>query len=31
MAIEQTKGMTSTMEKAKQLLDYLTTNPDATI
>jgi hypothetical protein len=31
MAIEQTKGTTNTMEKAKQLLDYLATNPDATI
>jgi hypothetical protein len=29
--IEQSKGTTSTMEKAKQLLDYLATNPDATI
>ena len=31
IAIEQTKGTTSTMGKAKQLLDYLTTHPDATI
>ncbi len=31
IAIEQSKGTTSTMEKAKQLLDYLATNPDATI
>ena len=31
IAIEQTKGTTSTMEKAKQLLDYLATHPDATI
>jgi hypothetical protein len=31
IAIEQTKGTTNTMEKAKQLLDYLATNPDATI
>jgi hypothetical protein len=31
IAIEQTKGTTSTMEKAKQLLDYLATNPDATV
>jgi hypothetical protein len=31
IVIEQSKGTTSTMEKAKQLLDYLATNPDATI
>ncbi len=31
IAIEQSKGMTNTMEKAKQLLDYLATHPDATI
>ena len=31
IAIEQSKGTTSTMEKAKQLLDYLATYPDATI
>jgi hypothetical protein len=31
IAIEQTKGTTSTMGKAKQLLDYLATHPDATI
>jgi hypothetical protein len=31
IAIEQSKGTTSTMEKAKQLLDYLAMNPDATI
>ena len=31
IAIEQTKGTTLTMEKAKQLLDYLATHPDATI
>ena len=31
IAIEQSKGTTNTMEKAKQLLDYLATNPDATI
>jgi hypothetical protein len=31
IAIEQTKGTTSTMDKAKQLLDYLATHPDATI
>jgi hypothetical protein len=29
IAIEQSKGTTSTMEKAKQLLDYLATYPDA--
>jgi hypothetical protein len=28
--IEQSKGTTGTMEKAKQLLDYLATNPGAT-
>jgi hypothetical protein len=31
IAIEQSKGTTNTMEKAKQLLDYLATYPDATI
>ena len=31
IAIEQTKGTTSTMEKAKHLLDYLATHHDATI
>ncbi len=31
IAIEQTKRTTNTMEKAKQLLDYLATNLDATI
>jgi hypothetical protein len=31
IAIKQTKGTTSTMEKAKQLLDYLVTNPNATM
>ncbi len=31
IANEQTKGTTSMMEKSKQLLDYLTTNPDTTI
>jgi hypothetical protein len=31
IAIMQTKGTTSTMEKAKQLLDYLATNPNATM
>jgi hypothetical protein len=31
IAIEQMKGTTSTMDKAKQLLDYLATHPDATI
>jgi hypothetical protein len=31
IAIKQTKGTTNTMEKVKQLLDYLATNPDATI
>jgi hypothetical protein len=31
IAIKQTKGTTSTLEKAKQLLDYLATNPDATM
>jgi hypothetical protein len=31
IAIAQTKGTTSTMEKAKQILDYLATHPDATI
>jgi hypothetical protein len=31
IAIEQANGTTSTMAKAKQLLDYLATYPDATI
>jgi hypothetical protein len=31
IAIEQSKGTTNTMQKAKQLLDYLATYPDATI
>jgi hypothetical protein len=31
IAIKQTKETTNTMEKAKQLLNYLATNPDATI
>jgi hypothetical protein len=31
IAIKQSKGMKNTMEKAKQLLDYLATHPDATI
>jgi hypothetical protein len=31
IAIKQTKRTTNTMEKAKQILDYLATNPDATI
>jgi hypothetical protein len=31
IAIEQTKGTTSAMDKAKQLLDYLATHPDAKI
>jgi hypothetical protein len=31
IAIEQSHGTTNTMTKAKQLLDYLATNPDATI
>jgi hypothetical protein len=31
IAIKQTKDMTSTIEKAKQLLDYLATNPNTTI
>jgi hypothetical protein len=31
IASEQTQGTTSTMAKAKQLLDYLATHPDATI
>jgi hypothetical protein len=31
IAIEQSKGTTSTMERAKQLLDYLATYPNATI
>jgi hypothetical protein len=31
IAIEQTKETTSMMEKAKQLLNYLATNPDATM
>ncbi len=31
IASEQMKGTTNTMDKAKQLLDYLATHPDATI
>ena len=31
IANEQTRGTTNTMAKAKQLLDYLATHPDATI
>jgi hypothetical protein len=31
IASEQAKGTESTMEKTKQLLDYLATHPDATI
>jgi hypothetical protein len=31
IAIEQSKCMTNTMEKARQLLDYLATHPDTTI
>ncbi len=31
IAIEQSKGTTNTMAKAKQLLNYLATYPDATI
>jgi hypothetical protein len=31
IAIEQSKGTTNTMERAKQLLDYLATYPDTTI
>jgi hypothetical protein len=31
IAIKQSKGKTNTMEKAKQLLDYLATHPDTTI
>jgi hypothetical protein len=31
IAIEQSKGTTNTMEKAKQLLAYLATYPDVTI
>ena len=31
ITIEQTKGTTSAMDKAKQLLDYLATHPDAKI
>ncbi len=31
ITIKQSKGTTSTMEKVKQLLDYLAMNPDATI
>jgi hypothetical protein len=31
IAIKQSKGMTSTMEKAKQLLDYFATYPAAKI
>jgi hypothetical protein len=30
-AIKQSKGTTNTMQKAKQLLDYLATYPDTTI
>jgi hypothetical protein len=31
IATAQMNGTTNTMEKAKQLLDYLATNPDATM
>ncbi len=31
IASKQTRGTTNTMAKAKQLLDYLATHPDATI
>jgi hypothetical protein len=31
IASEQTRGTTNAMAKAKQLLDYLATHPDATI
>ncbi len=31
IASEQTRGTTNTMVKAKQLLDYLASHPDATI
>jgi hypothetical protein len=31
IAIKQSKGTTNTMEKAKQLLDYLAKYPDVTI
>jgi hypothetical protein len=31
IAIEQSKGTTNTMQKAKQLIDYLAMHPDATI
>jgi hypothetical protein len=31
IAIEQSKGTTNIMEKAKHLLDYLATHPDTTI
>ncbi len=31
IVIEQTKGMSNTMEKTKQLIDYLATNLDAMI
>jgi hypothetical protein len=31
IAVEQSKGTTNTMEKAKQLLDYLAMYPEATI
>jgi hypothetical protein len=31
IAIEQTKGTTNFMETAKQLLDYLASNPNAKI
>jgi hypothetical protein len=31
IAIKQSKGTTNTMQKSKQLLDYLSTYPDVTI
>jgi hypothetical protein len=31
IVIKKTKGTTSTKEKAKQLLNYLATNPDTTM
>jgi hypothetical protein len=31
IAVEQANGTTDTMGKAKQILDYLTTNPDVTV
>ena len=31
IAIKQSKGTTNTMQKSKQLLDYLATYPDATV